>query len=32
MFSDKLNRFRDTRIFLKRVIIIVSDNIIDYLI
>ena len=32
MFSDELNRFGDIRIFLKRVIIIISDNIIDYLI
>ena len=32
IFSDKFNYFRDTRIFLKRIIIIISDNIIDYLI
>ena len=30
--SDKFNRFRDTRISLKRVVIIVSNNIINYLI
>ena len=32
IFSDKFNRLYDIRIFLKRVIIIVSDNIIDYFI
>ena len=29
--SNKFNYFNNIRIFLKRVIIIVSDNIIDYL-
>ena len=32
IFSDKFYRFCDTRISLKRIVIIVSDNIIDYLI
>ena len=30
--SDKFNYFRNIRIFLKRVIIIIPDNIIDFLI
>ena len=31
IFSDKFNYFGNTRIFLERIIIIISDNIIDYL-
>ena len=32
IFSDKFNYFRNIRIFLKRVIIIIPNNIIDFLI